>query len=183
MGRSTDERRLLSRGAARRGACDGSCTPRQPFPSKALRGRGDASGVKISVGCSSFTGSRGIAHTWMTSENDLPMTYQPSQSPGDDIHERRQPSQPSARERSWDRTLLRRPVGSTSSPSPCAPKACYEEAEALARQALAAFEAETGPDHPDIANILNTLAGVHEDRGDYAEAERLYQRRSTSWSR
>ena len=52
----------------------------------------------------------------------------------------------------------------------------FEEAEALAQQALAAFEGETGPDHPDIANILHTLAGVHEDRGDYAEAEPLYQR-------
>jgi len=52
----------------------------------------------------------------------------------------------------------------------------YEAAAALARRALAAFEAETGPDHPDIANILNTWAGVHEDRGDYAEAERLYRR-------
>src|SRR5262245_44667419 len=51
-----------------------------------------------------------------------------------------------------------------------------QEAVPLCRQALAVFESEAGPDHPDVANILNTLAGIYEDLGDSAEAERLAQR-------
>jgi tetratricopeptide (TPR) repeat protein len=50
------------------------------------------------------------------------------------------------------------------------------EAVPLCRQALAVFEREAGPDHPDVANILNTLAGIYADLGDYSEAERLAQR-------
>src|SRR5262245_44012977 len=45
------------------------------------------------------------------------------------------------------------------------------EAEALALRALRIMEEAVGPDHPDVANILNSLAGIHEDRGVYAVAE------------
>src|SRR5262245_62083725 len=38
------------------------------------------------------------------------------------------------------------------------------------------MEEAVGPDHPDVANILNSLAGIHEDRGVYAVAEELYRR-------
>ena len=52
----------------------------------------------------------------------------------------------------------------------------YAAALAASQQALALCEREVGPDHPDVANVLNTLAGTYEDQGHYAEAERLYQR-------
>jgi Tetratricopeptide repeat len=42
----------------------------------------------------------------------------------------------------------------------------HAEAARCARHALAAFERECGPDHPDVANILNNLAGICEDQGD-----------------
>lgn len=51
-----------------------------------------------------------------------------------------------------------------------------QEAVPLCRQALALVERAVGPHHPDVANILNTLAGIYEDLGDYAEAVRLSQR-------
>src|SRR5262245_21075671 len=46
------------------------------------------------------------------------------------------------------------------------------EAAPLCRQALDVFESEARPNHPDIANILNELAGIYADQGDYAKAER-----------
>src|SRR5215510_785361 len=52
----------------------------------------------------------------------------------------------------------------------------YAEALASSQQALAVFEREVGPDHPDVANVLNNLAGIHQDQGEYTEAERLYRR-------
>ena len=50
------------------------------------------------------------------------------------------------------------------------------EAATCARHTLAFFEREYGPDHPDVANILNNLAGICTDQGDHAEAARLAQR-------
>jgi tetratricopeptide (TPR) repeat protein len=47
----------------------------------------------------------------------------------------------------------------------------FERAHVLASEALGAFEAESGPFHPDVANVLNCLARVHEQRADYAAAE------------
>ena len=52
----------------------------------------------------------------------------------------------------------------------------YAEALASSQQALVVFEREVGPDHPDVATVLNTLAGIHQAQGEYAEAERLYRR-------
>jgi tetratricopeptide (TPR) repeat protein len=51
-----------------------------------------------------------------------------------------------------------------------------QEAVPLCRQALHLMEGAVGPHHPDVANILNTLAGLYEALGDYAEAERPAQR-------
>src|SRR5262249_32271867 len=44
------------------------------------------------------------------------------------------------------------------------------------RQALHILEQAVGPDHPDVANVLNTLGQIIEEQGDYAEAESLYRR-------
>jgi tetratricopeptide (TPR) repeat protein len=46
-----------------------------------------------------------------------------------------------------------------------------ERAHALATEALGVFEAESGAFHPDVANVLNCLARVQEQRADYAAAE------------
>jgi hypothetical protein len=51
-----------------------------------------------------------------------------------------------------------------------------QEAVPLGRLALAIVERAVGPHHPDVANVLNTLAGMYAELGDYAEAERLAQR-------
>jgi hypothetical protein len=52
----------------------------------------------------------------------------------------------------------------------------HAEAAMCARHSLVSFEREYGLDHPDVANILNNLAGICADRGDYTEAARLAQR-------
>jgi tetratricopeptide (TPR) repeat protein len=49
-------------------------------------------------------------------------------------------------------------------------------AAGLAGQSLDLFERESGPTHPDVANVLNCLADVHEQRADYAAAERCSRR-------
>jgi tetratricopeptide (TPR) repeat protein len=51
-----------------------------------------------------------------------------------------------------------------------------QEAVPLCRQALTRVEYAVGRQHPDVANLLNTLAGLYADLGDYDEAERLAQR-------
>jgi len=50
------------------------------------------------------------------------------------------------------------------------------EAVPLCRQALTLVERAIGLHHPDVANILNSLAGLYADLSDYAEAEQLSQR-------
>ena len=52
----------------------------------------------------------------------------------------------------------------------------HTEAATCARRALTFVEHACGPDYPDVANILNNLAGICADQGDYAEAARLAQR-------
>ena len=49
----------------------------------------------------------------------------------------------------------------------------HAEAATCARHALASFEYACGPDHPDVTNTLNNLAGIYSDQGDYPEAARL----------
>ncbi len=52
----------------------------------------------------------------------------------------------------------------------------YVEAEAFYQRSLRIREQELGPDHPDVAYPLNSLAILYSDQGKYAEAEPLFQR-------
>ena len=52
----------------------------------------------------------------------------------------------------------------------------YAEAEPPCKRALAIREKTLGPDHPDTAQSLNTLAEVYGEQGQYAEATRLLKR-------
>jgi tetratricopeptide (TPR) repeat protein len=52
----------------------------------------------------------------------------------------------------------------------------FSEAIPLADRALAIREKALGPDHPDVATSLNTLAELYREQGRYADAEPLYQR-------
>ena len=45
-------------------------------------------------------------------------------------------------------------------------------ARTLAAESLSLFEADSGPTHPDVANVLNCLSTVHEREAEYLEAER-----------
>ena len=51
-----------------------------------------------------------------------------------------------------------------------------DRARELATQALELFERESGPLHPDVANVLNCLATVHTQQADYREAEACSRR-------
>src|SRR5262249_32750614 len=55
-------------------------------------------------------------------------------------------------------------------------QAKYTDGTNLAKQALAIREEVLGPDHPDVATSVNTLALLYNDQGNYAEALPLYQR-------
>src|SRR5262245_3361634 len=50
------------------------------------------------------------------------------------------------------------------------------KAEKLFRRSLALFEQAEGPDHPDVAAVLNNLGALLEDRCDYLAAEACYVR-------
>ena len=52
----------------------------------------------------------------------------------------------------------------------------YTEAEPLLQRALQIREQAQGPDHPDVARVLNYLAVLYWSQGRYTEAEPLYQR-------
>jgi tetratricopeptide (TPR) repeat protein/CHAT domain-containing protein len=52
----------------------------------------------------------------------------------------------------------------------------YKQATTVAAQALAVAEKSLGPDHPDVAGSLNSLANAYRAQGRYAEAEALFQR-------
>ncbi len=52
----------------------------------------------------------------------------------------------------------------------------YAEAIPLAEQALEIFEAQLGPDHPDVAASLSWLALLYGNMGRYGEAEPLFER-------
>jgi tetratricopeptide (TPR) repeat protein len=49
----------------------------------------------------------------------------------------------------------------------------------LTVEALALFERDSGPFHPDVANLLNVLARVHEQRAHYTHAEQCARRAVT----
>jgi tetratricopeptide (TPR) repeat protein/transcriptional regulator with XRE-family HTH domain len=52
----------------------------------------------------------------------------------------------------------------------------YTEAESFYLRALHIREQILGPDHPDVARVLNYLAVLYWSQGKYAEAEPLHQR-------
>jgi CHAT domain-containing protein/Tfp pilus assembly protein PilF len=52
----------------------------------------------------------------------------------------------------------------------------YADAIPLAQRALAIFEKELGPDHPNVGTSLNNLAVLYENLGHYGGLETLYQR-------
>jgi tetratricopeptide (TPR) repeat protein/predicted Ser/Thr protein kinase len=52
----------------------------------------------------------------------------------------------------------------------------YDAAEGWYTKGLASATALHGPDHPDVAVVLNNLAAVHYVRGDYGAANSLYER-------
>src|SRR5438105_8970311 len=53
---------------------------------------------------------------------------------------------------------------------------CYDEAEALFRQAIALAEQAFGPNHLEVAAILNNMAVLLKYTGRFDEAESLYGR-------
>ena len=52
----------------------------------------------------------------------------------------------------------------------------YRAAESLLKRSLEMREATLGSDHPDIAQSLNNLAALYNDRKQYDKAEPLYER-------
>ncbi len=56
------------------------------------------------------------------------------------------------------------------------PKGQYEQAEPLYQRALAIWEKQVGPEHPNTAANLNNLALLYQAQGKYEQAEPLYQR-------
>src|SRR5262249_25987632 len=52
----------------------------------------------------------------------------------------------------------------------------YGEAEPIYKRALAIRERALGPDHPDVGQSLNNLAGIYRAQGRYGEAEPLLER-------
>ena len=52
----------------------------------------------------------------------------------------------------------------------------YAEAEPPYKRALAIREQALGPEHPEVANSLSSLAALHRAQGRYGEAEPLFKR-------
>ncbi len=52
----------------------------------------------------------------------------------------------------------------------------YELAIVVARQALEVAEKDFGPNHPNVAQSLNSLAEIYSAQGRQKEAEPLYKR-------
>jgi CHAT domain-containing protein/tetratricopeptide (TPR) repeat protein len=52
----------------------------------------------------------------------------------------------------------------------------YGEATEIAKRALAARETALGPEHPDVATALKTLADLYRTQARYSDAEPLYRR-------
>ena len=46
----------------------------------------------------------------------------------------------------------------------------------VAKTALEVAEKNAGPNHPDVATSLNTLASLYQVQGQYAEVEPLFKR-------
>ncbi len=58
----------------------------------------------------------------------------------------------------------------------CIAEGRHAEAEVLFRQATEVIEAALGPEHPDLAAHLATVAAFHAEQGIYTEAEPRYER-------
>ena len=52
----------------------------------------------------------------------------------------------------------------------------YAEAEPLLQRALAIREKALGPDHPDVAEVLEHLAKLYDQTGRSEEAKKLSER-------
>src|SRR5262245_138444 len=52
----------------------------------------------------------------------------------------------------------------------------YADAEPLYKRSLAIQEKTLGPNHPNVASLLNNLAELYEAQGRYADAEPLLKR-------
>jgi tetratricopeptide (TPR) repeat protein len=52
----------------------------------------------------------------------------------------------------------------------------HQKAESLFLHALKMLKLAEGSDHPDVAQLLNNLAAIYEDRCEYGAAEECYQR-------
>ena len=50
------------------------------------------------------------------------------------------------------------------------------DAERLFKRSVATFEKTLGPNHPDLADVLENLAGLYKDQGRYADAEQFFKR-------
>ncbi len=59
----------------------------------------------------------------------------------------------------------------------------YTTAERHLQQALTLKESLFGPDHPQVARTLNTLARVHQETGDLVAAAAGYRRALAIWDR
>jgi tetratricopeptide (TPR) repeat protein len=59
----------------------------------------------------------------------------------------------------------------------------YDRAVVVAQKALQVAEQNVGPDHPDVATSLNSLAELCRTQGDYAKAEPLYKRSLAIWEK
>ena len=58
----------------------------------------------------------------------------------------------------------------------CWDKRIYHDAELFYQKALEIIKKALGPDHPDVATILNNIALLKDETGQYADAEPLYQK-------
>jgi tetratricopeptide (TPR) repeat protein len=59
----------------------------------------------------------------------------------------------------------------------------YERAVLVAKKAIVAAEKEVGPNHPNVAECMDTLAFIYMAQGRYAEAESLYKRSLGMWEK
>ena len=52
----------------------------------------------------------------------------------------------------------------------------YDQAVVVGKKVLEIAEREYNSDNPNVATVLNNLAGLYESQGQYAAAEPLYKR-------
>jgi len=67
-------------------------------------------------------------------------------------------------------------AGSEKGAAPPRPHVDFRTTEQYYKRSLDITEKEFGPDHPDVATILNNLGVLYRSEGDYDAAEPLYKR-------